>query len=103
MAYPKYIIEDNCLIIGRVTRHYQLALNKEKVQGGGVWYIDHDTKECFLSGESSDFGSPTFEEVKKAVLEGNVYTNKAKTNKKFQDYTFYFKEDFEFKKIENSN
>lgn len=89
MIYPKYIIEDDCLIIGRVYRHHQLADNKENVKGGGLWHYNDDTT-IVLMGRSTDFGSPRIDDVRAAVEAGNVYSNRAKTHKVLQDKSFVF-------------
>lgn len=42
--YPKFIIEDNTLTIGKCVFHKELAINKDDVTGGGMYNFNSDKK-----------------------------------------------------------
>jgi len=74
--FPKFIIEDDCLIISKVTQHKKLVTNPENVQGGGWFRWNEDKTMMIFYGDSFEFGKASFEDIKKCVLSGNVYSNK---------------------------
>jgi hypothetical protein len=79
-VFPKFIIETDdelgdCLILSKVTYHKQIATDIDKVKGGGLFSLEHDTNTIVLSGESYDFGACKLEDLAKCVQNGNVYTN----------------------------
>jgi len=72
-VYPKFIIEDGDLIIGKVAYHKHLATDPTKVIGGG-WYIYRDKEKSFtFSDSSTDFGKAYMDDIKKCVDEGKVW------------------------------
>ena len=76
--FNKFIIETDdelgdCLILGRVTYHNQLAFEKEKVKSGG-WWNKKDGRITFF-GDSHDFGRATEEQVTDAVMNNKVFTS----------------------------
>lgn len=78
-VFPKFIIETDddkgdCLIIAKVTRHFQLVTNKDKVKGGGWFKMNTDTKTITLHGKSDEFGRATMQDIKNCIDNGNVYT-----------------------------
>lgn len=89
-TFNKFIIETDdelgdCLILGRVTYHNQLAFEKEKVKSGG-WWNKKDGRITFF-GKSHDFGRATEEQVKDAVMNNKVFTSnllKYPINKKYK-------------------
>jgi len=87
---PKFIIEDNALILGKVTFHKHLANDISKVRGGGWFVYHHDSKTFILHGESHQFGKARLEDIQKCVESGEVYTNKSKTHSIAKDFTFYY-------------
>ena len=88
--FPKFILEDGCLILSKVSYHKELVTEKEKVRGGGWFRFDLEAKTCLLSGESHEFGRCRLEEVEKAVAEGKVYTNVYMTHSIAGDFKFRF-------------
>ena len=77
-VYNKFIIENDetlgdCLILGRVTYHKQLAYDESKVKSGGWWKLK-DNRITFY-GDSYDFGRATLEQVTDAVMNGKVFTS----------------------------
>ena len=77
-VYNKFIIENDetlgdCLILGRVTYHKQLAYDESKVKSGGWWKLK-DNRIIFY-GDSYDFGRATLEQVTDAVLNDKVFTS----------------------------
>ena len=73
--FPKFIIEDGNLIIGKVTYHSELMYEKENVSGGGWFNYKPKLKTFTFFGSSHDFGKSSLEDVKKAVLENRVYSD----------------------------
>lgn len=76
--FSKFIIETDeelgdCLILGRVTYHKQLAFNVENVKSGG-WWREKDGRITFY-GDSHDFGKSSLKEVKDTVLNNKVFTS----------------------------
>ncbi len=76
--FPKFIIEDGCIILSKCTFHSQLVTDKTKVNGGG-WFRYIPTDHHFIfHGDSNDFGKAKLEDIKKCVKEGKVYRNRSK-------------------------
>jgi len=74
--FPKFIIEDDKLILMKVTFHKEIATDLTKVRGGGWFrYLEH-TDMFVFSGESHDFGKAKFEDVKRCVESRQVYSDK---------------------------
>lgn len=77
-VFPKFIIETDdelgdCLIIAKCTYHKELATDITKIKGGGWWILKDNM--FILKGDSHDFGKAKFEDIKKCVESGNVFTN----------------------------
>jgi hypothetical protein len=92
MVFNKFIVEGDALIIGRVTYHRELADKHEEVLGGGMYNLDYENKTFTLFGSSQDFGSVSFETLKKVVLSGEIYTNKYKI-RKLEGYSFIYQDE----------
>lgn len=80
----KFIIKKNGeLVMGNVGYHFELFDNvSDRIRGcygGGLFEIDDEAKVVRLSGTSSDFGDPKFDEL---VSVPSLY----------EDYTFVYKE-----------
>ena len=94
-AFPKFIIEDGKLIISKCTYHKQLACDTRKVVGGG-WFIFDLVKRMFIfdgNSTSEDFGSVSFEQIKKCVDDGEVYTNSSARMSVRHKFSFSYKKD----------
>lgn len=89
MPFPKFIIEDGCLIIAKVLYHKQLVENKDNVRGGGWFRYDRIENTFTFHGQSEDFGKATLEDIKKCVDEGRVY-NRIKTRCIIDKHSFYY-------------
>jgi|SRR5215217_1311866 len=71
--FPKWIIQGDTLIIGKVTFHKELVWDSPlRVRGGGLFHYDRDTSSFYLYGTSHDFKSATREDVVKCIEQGNV-------------------------------
>lgn len=73
--YPKFLLDGDCLIIGKVTYHKQLSVNPKKAKGGGLWSFE-DEETIILRGESFQFGPPLVSDLKQAVASGKVFRSK---------------------------
>jgi hypothetical protein len=87
----KFIINDNTLIIGDVQYHNELLKKHELTIGGGYFEIDLKMKIVLLYGYSSEFGSVSFDDIKKVIEEENIPRSLIKFN-------FYFSVETELDK-----
>lgn len=90
--YPKFIIEDDSLIISKVSYHKHIATDVSKVKGGG-WFKwveqgEGEKRMLVFYGESTDFGKATIEDIKECIQSGNVFTNKYQTHSIATEYKF---------------
>ena len=69
---PKFIIEDNQLILGKVPFHKILGTNLDKIIGGGWFKFDKENKQLILYGDSHDFGRASKEVIFKAYKENGL-------------------------------
>ena len=97
-VFPKFIVEGNNLIIGKVTYHKDLVTDKTQVKGGGFWNWNKDKKEFILSGDSYDFGRATAEDIKSCIDAGNVFFSFI-GGRKIEDHTFLLDTRFEIIKL----
>lgn len=88
--YPKFIIEDGCLILQKVSYHKDIATDITKVKGGGWFRFEHDNKRFVFHSQSEDFGKATIEDIKLAIDNKEVYTNKYKTINIAEKYKFAY-------------
>jgi hypothetical protein len=59
MLYPKFMIYDNVIIVGKVEFHQDLLpkdFDMSKVYGGGMFDILNENKKIILYGKSEKFG-----------------------------------------------
>jgi len=89
-VFPKFIIEGDEIIFGKVTYHKQLATDIKNVRGGGWWSFNKDVTEMTFFGDSHDFGRATLEDIRKAVLEKKVFTNSFINHS--DKFTFFYKD-----------
>jgi hypothetical protein len=82
MVFPKFIIEDNLIILGQVKFHRELAKDPSAVEGGGWFFIDSLRKEILFYGKSYDFGRFNIFNLKSLIESGNL-------DSRLHDYTFY--------------
>ncbi|MEI8087055.1 MAG: hypothetical protein WCG93_12670 [Paludibacter sp.] len=73
--FPKFIIEEENMILKTVKNHRDIAINASKVKGGGSYIFDSETNSYTLYGESYEFGTAKIEDIKKCIEDGKVYTN----------------------------
>lgn len=82
MSFPKFIIETDdlqgdCLIIGKVQYHKNLAVNFSKVKGGGWWTMNEEKTILTFWGNSQDFGRATIEDINACIQRKKVFSNPA--------------------------
>jgi hypothetical protein len=92
MVYPKFIVEDDRLIIAKCTYHKQLAIDESKIKGGGMWRMNLDDRIITLDGNSRshDFGHVSFEDIKNCVKLGKVYFDKYETRNVLDEFTLKY-------------
>lgn len=78
-VFPKWILEDGKIVIGKVTYHYQLCSydgplenQRKHVSGGGAFLYNPEDDSFLLYGISSDFSQCEREAVQFAVDNGWV-------------------------------
>ena len=72
MKYPKFIIYDNKIILGKVQRHKDMLpdnADMSLLSGGGFFSIDRKNKIVILGGKSFDFGKFDIEKAQEAEFE----------------------------------
>lgn len=70
--FPKWIVEQDSLIIQKCTFHKQIAKDVNDVKGGGLFYYLRDEHAFLLYGTSHDFGSPTREQLLDCIAKNNI-------------------------------
>ena len=73
--FPKFIIEEENMILKIVKNHRDMATNASKVKGGGSYIFDSETNSYTLYGESYEFGAAKIEDIKKCIEDSKVYTS----------------------------
>lgn len=87
--FPKFIVVDDCLYMGKVTFHKQLANEGDKVKGGGWFTYNSDDQSFTLYGDSHDFGRAKIEDIQACVDKGNVGENYSKN--RHANHKFYYR------------
>ncbi len=104
--FPKFIVEDGCLIIRKVTFHKEMVIDKSKVKGGGWFRYDKETNTFILYGESVDFGMADIEDIKKCIENNNVFSSQYKHRNISDNYNFSYdtgSEIIQLKVLNNQN
>jgi hypothetical protein len=97
-VFPKFIVEDDCLVIGKCTFHKQLAISYDHVKGGGIWKWDKENSTFTLSGESHDFGAASADAIRACIKAGNVFWS-YNGGRRIWGHTFYYNDGIETIKL----
>lgn len=97
-VFPKFIVEDDCLILGKCTFHKQLAISYDHVKGGGWWRWDKENSNIYLSDASDDFGQASIDDIKACIAAGNLFWS-YNGGRPITGQTFYFNDGFETIKL----
>lgn len=89
MEYPKFIIENDNLILGKVQFHKHLTTKPNEVKGGGWYEFDHERKTFTFYGESFDFGSARLDDIKKCIELKNVFDTRRNI---FEKHNFAYRD-----------
>ena len=92
--FSKFIIEDDKLILMKVTFHKNIVVNKNKVKGGGWFTFDLNTKTYTLFGESHDFGKAKVEDIQASIANEKVYSGKG-LYRTLNEYNFNYRTETE--------
>lgn len=86
MKVPKFIIENDMLIMGIVELHMDLVLTDDfSVKGGGWWHNDKENKIIYFYSKSYDYGRFNPEDLQK------IFTNKScRQSQKLKDYKWVY-------------
>jgi hypothetical protein len=74
--HPKFIIENDNLILMKVSYHIDIVTNERLVRGGGWYKYKPDSNTYIFHDKSTAFGAAKFEDIKRCVENGRVYTDK---------------------------
>lgn len=100
--YSKFIIENGNLILSKVTFHKEIVKDASKVNGGGWFRYEHDTKTFVFFGDSTDFGAAKIENIKECVENCKVFSDNRLLRNISNNYNFSYDtgtEKIELKKI----
>lgn len=97
-TFPKFIVEGDCLILGKCTYHKQLATLFTEVKGGGWWRWDQEKNEIHLSGKSEDFGQASPDDIRACIKAGNVFWS-YNGGREIEGHTIYLKTGIETIKL----
>ena len=97
--FPKFIVEDGNLIMGKVEIHRNLVTDDAKVSGGGFFNYDYNNRSFIFSGYSFEYGKAMYDDIRECVLNNKVFSNKYLTHNISKDYTFYYNTGTEIVKI----
>jgi hypothetical protein len=95
--HPKFIIEDGNLIIGKVEYHRDLATDKKNVRGGGLFRVKNNS--FIFYSTSYEFGEATLTDIRNAVVNKKVYTNKYLTLQISDKHLFAYDDNGEIKPL----
>lgn len=101
--YSKFIIENGNLILAKVTFHKEIVKDASKVNGGGWFRYEHDTKTFVFFGNSTDFGEAKLEDIKTCVKHGKVYGDNRLLRNISNNYNFSYDTGSEVIEIEKNN
>ena len=66
---PKFIVtKEGRLRLGMVSRHCELLKPGDTCLGGGFYEADYITHRLLLSGASSEYGEPAWEEIEQLIV-----------------------------------
>lgn len=89
MLAPKFIVQDNKLIIGQAEFHVDLKIDdKIEVNGGGWWKLEPSSKTFTFYGTSMDFGKAKVEDIQACIKSGNV--GNMSRHQHYKDYKFIY-------------
>lgn len=88
--FPKFIVEDDMVILSKCTFHKELVTDKAKVKGGGIFKYNHENRSFTFSGSSHEFGTAKIEDIKKAIEDDKVFTNTMIINSIAKKFDFYY-------------
>lgn len=73
---PKFIIENDNLILMRVKYHIEIVTDEKKVKGGG-WYRQNENSQTITFYDRSEaYGAAKFDDIKDCIKKGKVYKDK---------------------------
>jgi len=73
--FPKFIIEDDYLILSKVSFHQELVTDPAKVKGGGWFRYLGQTDMFIFYGDSHDYGKAELEDIINCIKSNKVFTN----------------------------
>jgi hypothetical protein len=75
--FPKFIIENDSLIMMKVSFHKHMILDpaNSEIKGGGWFRYDNENKRFIFYGDSTDFGAAKLEDIKKCVEDNKIFSN----------------------------
>tara|TARA_R110000851_G_scaffold172952_4_gene319237 strand:+ start:923 stop:1222 length:300 start_codon:yes stop_codon:yes gene_type:complete len=98
MLYSKFVIVGDNLIMVKCKFHRELTADINNVKGGGFFGFSNGLNGFIFSGSSHQFGSVTFEDIKRCVSLGNIYTSVSMV-RKLKKHSFFYNNGSEIIKI----
>lgn len=89
-TFPKFIIEGDRLVMGKVTYHADLVTDRNHVKGGGWFDMSSYDNTVVFSGSSVDFGPATEKDIRACIREGKIYWGKYSDISLCDEFTFYY-------------
>ncbi len=87
--FPKFIIEGDNLILGKVTYHNDLVIDRKNVKGGGQFKFISDDNSFVFSGSSHEYGIAMLVDVQSCVNKGNIFDTRLDRNISKKHNFFY--------------
>jgi len=86
--FPKFIVANSCIRIGKVSFHKELLDIGDSIGGGGWFHYDSEDNSFTFYGDSHDFGRADVENLKRIISFGNVGDKRRKN--RFAGHKFYY-------------
>lgn len=86
--FPKFVIVNDCLRLGKVVFHKELLNEGEVCEGGGWFHYNSEDNSFTFYGSSHDLGRATLVSIQRAVELGNVGDKRSVGRHK--DHKFYY-------------
>jgi hypothetical protein len=90
MILPKFVVENDYMILGHVQYHKELAVDKEHSLGGGLFRFDEENNSYTFFGESKSYGKAKIEDIMICIDGDKVFTDKLMKNSIAKNHKFFY-------------
>ncbi len=92
--YPKFIIENDSLILSTVNLHRDIVVTDDKnVKGGGWWRFNSETQTFTFWDSSIDFGKAKLADIVSCIANDKVYSSKMEIDSIANKFNFAYEND----------